>query len=129
MQSNRSVDTRPEKALRSALFRSGLRFRKACRPLAGMSTKVDVVFPRERVAVFLDGCFWHGCPLHGIVPSTHEDYWRSKIRRNQERDRRTDAALMAAGWTVVRVWEHEDPNEAVARIASLVLELRRRSQS
>lgn len=115
--------------MRSALFRSGLRFRKAYRPLTGVLTKVDVVFPRERVAVFLDGCFWHGCPLHGIVPSTHEGYWSSKIRRNQERDRRIDAALMAAGWTVVRVWEHEDPNEAAVRIASLVLELRRRSQS
>lgn len=81
-----------------------------------------MAFPGPRVVVFVDGCFWHRCPEHGVQPSTNSNYWTAKLDRNVARDRRNDAALEAAGWTVVRVWEHEDPAEAAAHIESLVRE-------
>lgn len=117
MEANRSRDTRPEVLLRSALHRAGLRFRKNLRVKArSVSVRVDVVFPRRRVAVFIDGCFWHGCPEHLTWPKANADWWRAKIERNVTRDQRVDAALADAGWTVIRVWEHEDPVEAARRI-------------
>jgi len=76
-----------------------------------------VVFPRQRVAVFVDGCFWHRCPEHGTSPRANNDYWTAKLDRNVARDRRNNEALVAAGWTVLRVWEHEDPVDAASRIA------------
>jgi DNA mismatch endonuclease (patch repair protein) len=78
------------------------------------------VFVRARIAVFVDGCFWHGCPLHASWPKSNAEWWRSKIEANRARDRDTDARLTSAGWTVVRVWEHEDPVRAAANIAELV---------
>ena len=119
MQGNRGLDTRPETALRSSLFRLGLRFRKHYRP-TNARCRVDVAFPTARVAVFVDGCFWHGCPEHGNSPATNQRYWTAKLARNRERDRSNDEALSAAGWTVVRVWEHEDPNVAAERIQQIV---------
>lgn len=107
-------------ALRSALHRSGLRFRKHVRPLSSLRCTADAVFPRERVAVFSDGCWWHRCPVHSTIPKANGDWWSQKLDRNFERDRRNDAALELAGWAVVRVWEHEDPVEAAGRIAALV---------
>ena len=98
----------------------GLRFRKHGRPLPTLNCAADIVFRRERVAVFIDGCYWHGCPKHGTRPRTNSGYWSAKIARNIERDRRNDAALMDAGWCVVRVWEHEDPEQAAAQIHDLV---------
>ena len=100
----RAGETKPEKRLRTALWRSGLRYRvnhrlPACRP--------DVVFIGSRVAVFLDGCFWHGCPTHYVRPRTREDFWADKLRRNVDRDRRQTLELEAAKWTVMRFWEHE----------------------
>lgn len=124
MQGNRSQDTRPEVALRSALHRRGLRFRKHRRALAALACRPDVVFPRERVAVFLDGCFWHGCASHGVLPRANRAYWEAKVRVNRERDRRNDSALAAHGWLVVRVWEHEDP-EAGANAVEEVVRRRR----
>lgn len=121
MQGNRGSETRPETALRSALFRLGLRFRKHYRPASEARCRVDVAFPKARVAVFMDGCFWHGCPDHGNTPATNQHYWSAKLARNRERDRTNDAALAAAGWTVVRVWEHEDPHLAAERIRRIVL--------
>jgi len=125
MQGNRGRDTKPEVALRSALHRRGLRFRKHAAPLRGLRCRADVVFPRERVAVFVDGCFWHRCPEHGLRPRTNQAYWDAKIARNVERDARNNAALAAAGWTVVRVWEHEPLEVAAERVEAAVLAARR----
>ena len=116
MQGNRAVDTLPELALRSELHRRGYRFRKAAAPVKGMRCRADIVFARARVAVFVDGCFWHRCPEHGTSPRTNSDYWQVKLDRNVARDRRNDDALAASGWAVVRVWEHEDVLDAADRI-------------
>jgi DNA mismatch endonuclease, patch repair protein len=126
MRGNRRVDTRPERAVRSLLWRRGLRFRKDLRLRlpTGASARPDIVFPRARLAVFVDGCYWHGCPQHARLPAVNVDYWRPKIEGNVARDRRADAALADAGWTVLRVWEHEDVEAAAERIAVLWRELR-----
>ena len=114
MQANRRTDTKPEVQLRSALHRAGYRFRKDMRvDTSELRVRPDIVFTRLRVAVFVDGCFWHVCPLHGREPTRNEWYWTPKLRRNVERDRQSDAALGAAGWSVVRVWEHEPLEEAL----------------
>ncbi|MEW6121709.1 MAG: very short patch repair endonuclease [Pseudomonadota bacterium] len=96
-------NTKPERALRAALWGLGLRYR-IHHALLG---RPDVVFPSQRVAIFIDGCFWHGCPEHGVQPKTNEAFWRSKIGRNRERDRKVTSTLQAEGWTVLRFWEHE----------------------
>lgn len=124
MQGNRSTDTRPEVRLRSALHQRGLRFRKHAAPEAGLHCRADVVFRREKVAVFLDGCFWHGCPDHGTRPATNRSYWDAKLDRNVERDRRNRAALTAAGWLVVEAWEHEPVDDVAERVHQLVLSRR-----
>jgi DNA mismatch endonuclease, patch repair protein len=124
MQGNRATDTRPEVAVRSAVHALGLRYRKHTRPLEALRCRADLVFRRERVAVFVDGCFWHGCPQHGKRPTTNQQYWNSKIELNVSRDARNDAALEAAGWQPLRVWEHEHPIDAAARIAAAVRERR-----
>ncbi|MFI7453944.1 very short patch repair endonuclease [Nonomuraea sp. NPDC049714] len=120
MRSNKGRDTKPELALRRAAHALGLRYRVAVRPLAGVRRTADLVFSRVRVAVFLDGCFWHGCPEHHSVAKTNAAYWAEKVRRNRERDAETDHALGEAGWTVIRVWEHEDPVEAAHRVEEVV---------
>lgn len=118
MRGNRKTDTRPEKALRSGLHRAGARFRKnySLRVDAGRPVRVDVAFTARRVAVFVDGCFWHRCPEHGTDPRANAEYWGPKLDRNVKRDRETDKRLQAAGWAVIRVWEHEEIGEAVDRI-------------
>ncbi len=116
MQGNRKRDTRPELALRSVLHRRGLRYRVNVRPVQTLACRADIVFRQQKVAVFVDGCFWHGCPEHGTSPQTHPMYWNAKIARNVERDRSNDANLAAAGWIVVRVWEHEPPEKAAIRV-------------
>lgn len=117
MQGNRRTDTAPEVKLRRALHASGLRFRKDFVVRAdGARTKADVVFTRRRVAVFVDGCFWHGCPTHCRMPTRNRSYWEAKIGRNRERDERITAALRVAEWRVVRVWEHEPIEQATARV-------------
>jgi DNA mismatch endonuclease (patch repair protein) len=120
MASQRTSGTDPELAVRSALHRQGLRFRVHRAPVDGVRSKADIVFGPARVAVFVDGCFWHSCPEHATSPKANAGWWSAKLAANQERDRRTDAALQAAGWGVVRVWEHEAPLEAAARIAEVV---------
>lgn len=108
MKANRRVDTRPEALLRSALHRRGLRFRKDVYLRVGdVSTKADIVFSRHRIAVYLDGCFWHRCPKHGQLPRANRDYWKPKLERNVQRDNEVTKALRAEGWRVIRVWEHE----------------------
>lgn len=125
MQSNRSRDTKPELALRSAVHALGLRYRVSAKPLPGLRRTADLVFPTARVAVFLDGCFWHGCPQHHTVASANAKFWADKVSGNQVRDRDTDARLEAAGWVSVRVWEHEDPVEAAQRVREVVRTRRR----
>lgn len=120
-QGNRRSGTRPEVALRSSLHRRALRFRKDLNVDAGeRKVRPDIVFTRARVAVFVDGCFWHGCPEHRVVPGRNREYWIPKLRRNVERDRDVDRALGSAGWLVVRVWEHEDPVAAAERVARIL---------
>lgn len=87
-------------------------------------TRPDIVFSRARVAVFVDGCFWHGCPEHGEVPAANREFWRGKLAATAERDGRNDAMLKAAGWTVIRVWEHEEPGHAADRVERAVRPLR-----
>jgi DNA mismatch endonuclease (patch repair protein) len=116
MQANKSRDTKPELALRSAVHALGLRYRVGIRPVRELRRTADLVFSRARVAVFLDGCFWHGCPDHHTVAATNGKFWADKVRQNRERDRDTDSRLAAAGWMVIRIWEHEDPQEAALRI-------------
>lgn len=120
MQANRGSDTRPEVALRSELHRRGLRFRKATAPASGVRCRADLVFTRVRVAVFVDGCFWHRCPLHGTQPQTNSEYWQAKLDGNVARDRRNDRALLDSGWVVVRVWEHEAVAAAADRVEAAI---------
>lgn len=120
MQLQASRDTAPERVLRSALHRRGLRFRVHVRPLRGVRREADVVFPKARVAVFVDGCFWHGCPDHASWPKANADWWREKIEANRRRDADTDDRLREAGWAVVRIWTHEDPAVKALEIAELV---------
>lgn len=124
MQSNRGKDTALELAIRSGLHRAGLRFRKHRRPLPGLRCDADVVFPRQRLAVFIDGCFWHGCPEHASRPSANRDWWGAKLDRNLERDARNDSRLREAGWVVLRIWEHEEVADAVGRVAETLRGLR-----
>jgi DNA mismatch endonuclease, patch repair protein len=113
MRSNRRVNTSPELRIRSALHRRGLRFRKDYLLVVGSTrVRVDIVFPRRRVAVFVDGCFWHRCPSHGAWPKSNLSYWLPKLRGNAERDRRVNAALAEGGWRVVRIWEHVTTSSA-----------------
>ena len=120
MQANRSRDTKPELALRSRVHELGLRYRVAARPLPSFRRTADLVFTRTRVAVFLDGCFWHGCPDHHRPSRRNEEFWREKIARNRERDAETDKLLEEAGWTVVRIWEHEEPELAALKVRETV---------
>lgn len=125
MRGNRRSNTRPEVALRSELHRRGLRFRKdlALRP-ARRLRRVDVVFPAARLAVFVDGCFWHACPTHGNRPQVNTAYWSVKLARNVERDEQVDCELADAGWTVIRVWEHESVCDAADRVERVYCSLR-----
>lgn len=123
MRGNRRVDTSPERLVRSLLHRRGLRFRKnAALTVDGVRVTADIVFPSKRIAVFIDGCFWHGCPEHGRRPKANPAYWNAKLARNVERDARNTALLVAAGWTVLRHWEHEPPDEVAVSIVNEVLD-------
>lgn len=118
MRSNGWRDTSPELAVRRELHARGLRFRTSLTiSLAGRRwTRPDVVFPRARLAVFVDGCFWHGCPEHGRAPKANAAYWSPKLAHNVARDRDTDRQLAGLGWEVVRAWEHEDPVAVADRV-------------
>lgn len=120
MRANRSRDTKPERRIRSLLHRRGLRFRVDVSPLPGVRRRADIVFSRARVAVFVDGCFWHGCPEHATWPKANAKFWREKIEANRARDLDTNRKFEEAGWTVIRVWEHEEPRDAAARIEAAV---------
>lgn len=120
MQGNQSSGTKPEAAVASAIHRRGLRYRKHVEPDPSLRCKADFVFRKAQVAVFVDGCFWHGCPEHGRVPKDPTGYWAAKLKRNFERDRANDRALSALGWTVLRFWEHEDPDAVATAIEAQV---------
>jgi DNA mismatch endonuclease (patch repair protein) len=128
MQANRRCDTAPELRFRSALHQRGFRFRKDYRvDLQDLRVRIDIAFPRAMVAGFVDGCFWHRCPEHGSDPCRNGDFWQRKLDRNVERDRRVDAELKAAGWKVVRVWEHEPVEAGADRIGRVVSQATARS--
>jgi len=123
MQSNRGRDTAPELAVRRRLHALGLRYRVSIRPIKNVRRTADIVFPRARVAVFIDGCFWHGCAEHYQAPARNAEFWLAKRIRNQQRDAETDRLLEAHGWRPLRIWEHEvraDPDAVAARIAGAV---------
>ena len=128
MKRVRQRGTGAELALRRALHAKGLRYRLHVPLLTKPRRVVDIVFPGPRVAVFVDGCFWHGCPEHGTWPKKNADFWREKIEANRARDADTNRRLEALGWTVVRVWAHEDPEEAAERVARIV-EARKRDRN
>ncbi|MFG2302183.1 very short patch repair endonuclease [Actinacidiphila glaucinigra] len=124
MSSQRSRDTDIEIALRRTLHAAGLRYRVHRRPLKGVRREADILFGPARVAVFVDGCFWHGCPVHATWPKNNATFWRDKIEKNRARDIDTDSRLAEAGWVSVRIWEHESAAEAAQRIIALVRERR-----
>ncbi|WP_223202693.1 very short patch repair endonuclease [Propioniciclava sp. MC1595] len=120
MESQRRKDTSPELALRKALFIRGLRYRIHW-PVPGRPRRtIDVAFPKARVAVFVDGCFWHGCPIHSVAPKNNGQWWERKLAANAARDEETNQSLAAAGWQVLRAWEHEDPTDVAVRVWGLV---------
>lgn len=113
-------DTSPEARVRRRLHADGLRYRVHVRPLPQLRRTADIVFTRRRVAVFVDGCFWHGCPVHATKPKRNAEWWAAKLEANVKRDAETDRLLEGAGWVVVRIWEHEDPDVAASRVRSVV---------
>lgn len=120
MLANRRRDTLPELAVRRLVHAAGLRYRVDYRLAPPLRARPDIVFTRRRVAIFIDGCFWHGCPLHATSPKQNSGYWGPKLLRNKERDRETDQALTELGWKVLRFWEHEDPATVAANIEAVV---------
>lgn len=121
----KSKDSKAERALRSALHKKGLRFRLH-RRIEGIT--VDIVFPGSRVAVFVDGCFWHGCPKHATYPKTNQDYWLPKLAENKERDERQTKRLQESGWKVIRLWEH-DCLPPAPRVVARIMEACRKGGS
>ncbi|MDX8152083.1 very short patch repair endonuclease [Patulibacter brassicae] len=119
MLANRA-ESSVERGVRSELHRRGLRFRKHLAPVPGLRCKPDILFTRHRLAVFVHGCFWHRCPVHGTSPKANGEWWRAKLDGNVERDRRNRAALEAAGWTVAEFWEHESPEAIADAVGNLI---------
>ena len=116
MKAVRQTGTAAELALRKALDAYGLSYEVDVPPLPDLRRRADILFRREKVAIFVDGCFWHGCPLHGTQAKANAQFWAEKIEQNKERDHDTNRRLEAAGWTVIRIWEHEDPLEAAKKV-------------
>jgi DNA mismatch endonuclease (patch repair protein) len=124
MSKQKPRNTRIEMELRKALFAAGLRYRVHRRPIKVVHREADIVFSSARIAVFVDGCFWHGCPEHATWPKNNAEFWRVKIETNRQRDLDTDARLADSGWLAIRVWEHETTDAAVARVHEAVLRRR-----
>ncbi|MFC4083397.1 very short patch repair endonuclease [Amycolatopsis samaneae] len=121
MRANKRTDTKPEVTLRKELHRLGYRYRKDLPiVLDGVRVRPDIVFPGRKVAVFVDGCFWHVCPEHGRQPTSNEWYWTPKLRRNMDRDQLVTSALEDAGWRVIRIWEHVPLLEAVSAVEDAI---------
>lgn len=122
MQRQRRKDTRAELEVRRRLHAAGVRFRVDVKLESDLRTRADLAWRGRKLAVFIDGCFWHGCPLHSTQPKANSHWWRAKIASNVDRDRRADETLTDRGWRVLRFWEHEDPETVVAAIrAALVV--------
>ncbi|MBN9608867.1 MAG: very short patch repair endonuclease [Actinobacteria bacterium] len=121
MRGNRSRDTKPELAVRKLLHAQGLRYRVHYRPLSSLRRTADIVFTASRIAVFIDGCYWHGCPEHYVASKSNREYWDTKIATNSARDAETTAVLSDAGWTVLRYWSHDRPEEIASSIRELAL--------
>lgn len=117
MARTRGKDNPRERELRSALHHQGLRFRIHY-AIPGTKRSIDIAFTRWRLAVFCDGCFWHGCPIHATTPKTNQEWWKDKIATNKARDLDTDSRLTSDGWTVLRIWEHVSVDDAVSLIRS-----------
>ncbi|MGW5768434.1 very short patch repair endonuclease [Streptomyces longwoodensis] len=126
MQAIRSRDTKPEWLIRRLVHAQGLRYRVAAKPLPDLRRTADMVFRPVKLAVFIDGCYWHGCPEHYVPPRTNSGYWSDKVARNVARDRDTDERLRAAGWTVLRFWEHDPAEDCAVKIAATVSSLRKK---
>ncbi|WP_428957653.1 very short patch repair endonuclease [Streptomyces sp. cg35] len=124
MSRQASKDTGAELAVRRLLHAAGLRYRIEYRVPGMARRRIDVAFTRAKVAVLIDGCFWHGCPQHATQPKANAEWWRRKLDRNMARDRETTEHLTTLGWTVLRFWEHEQPEVVAARVAQAVLERR-----
>jgi DNA mismatch endonuclease (patch repair protein) len=121
MSRNRRRDTKPELLLRRLLHAQGLRYRVDYRICVGdISVRPDIIFTRDRLAVFVDGCFWHSCPEHANIPTRNQSYWLPKLERNRARDRAVTAALEFGGWTVLRAWEHEPAADVASRVLGLL---------
>ncbi|MFF7022668.1 very short patch repair endonuclease [Streptomyces klenkii] len=120
MQAIRNKDTKPEQLIRRLVHAQGLRYRLHARPLPDLRRTADLVFRPAKVAVFIDGCYWHGCPEHYLAPRVNAGYWSDKVARNMARDRDTDERLIEAGWLVLRFWEHESSDDCSLKIAATV---------
>lgn len=116
MLGNRGRNTKPELLLRSALHRLGYRFRIDMRPLTDLNRRADIVFTRQRIAIFVHGCFWHGCPDHYVAPKSNSTYWAEKVERNIARDAETVALLRQAGWRPIVIWEHQPLDDSVRAV-------------
>ena len=120
MQRTRRRDTPAEVALRKVIYGRGLRYRVDCQPVARVRTRADIVFKKARVAVFVDGCFWHSCPIHGTLPKRNRRWWAEKLEANRRRDKCTTVVLEQEGWIVLRFWEHGDPVSAAEAVIEVV---------
>ena len=120
MSRTRGRDTAAELAVRRALFAHGWRYRVNARPVAAIRRTGDIVFTRRRVVVLIDGCFWHGCPEHFVVPKTRTEWWVDKISGNKRRDEESTALWNEEGWHVLRFWEHEPVSDVVVRIENVL---------
>lgn len=120
MQGNRSRDTKPELAVRKILHSRGFRYRVSQRPIPTLRRTADLIFSRSKIAVFIDGCFWHGCPAHYRAPGANAQYWVAKLERNRSRDIETTKMLQTEGWTVLRFWSHEDAGTIAERIEETI---------
>lgn len=121
MRANRGVDTAPELAIRRLLHQSGYRYTVNKRPEKDINRRADIIFRSAKVAVFVHGCFWHGCPKHYVLPKSNKKYWSAKVKRNKERDSETRSLLQTRGWRVIVVWEHEDEKKSANLIAQQLL--------
>jgi len=120
MRKQRVVDTQAEILVRKALFAAGIRYRKHW-PVPGRRRRtIDIAMPGRRLAIFIDGCFWHGCETHKTVPRSNEAWWRAKLQENKRRDDETTEILVAQGWKVLRFWEHDEPSDVVAAVIHLI---------
>ena len=124
MRRVRRRDTSCELAVRTRIHALGLRYRVDSRPVADLNIRADLIFSKLRLAIFIDGCFWHSCPMHQSTPKANGSWWMTKLNANRERDDRANSRLRDYGWTVLRFWEHEDPDEVARSVLAKVTQLR-----